>query len=227
MVNDESTHISEHAADWWQRLPKATPEQVAERQKRIDEEHRAAVIEAGLARSGMTERERTLDASDLDESIWNHARAAASAIDDGRWLFMHGIPGCGKTWLASALLRRAILAGRRGLSVHWVSMLARVRATYRPDASESEFTLMAPLESVNLLLLDDLGSTGDDTAHSRRLLLQVIHERDRMSAQTIITSNLTPGSLYRQLDPRTVDRLRSRCHVLKMPKRSLREDAHR
>lgn len=172
--------------------------------------------------SGMTRREQGLSARDLHPSIHAEAKSAAETLQDGRWLLVWGVPGSGKTWLSCALLNRAIDDGARARMVHWLSELGAIRATYHPRSDETERMILRRLQEARLLLLDDLGSTGEDTQHSRRLLLLLIHERDRHDRQTIITSNLPPDRLYGQLDQRTVSRLRARCAVVEMPARDLR-----
>lgn len=227
----EPKHISEFTSPFVEKMRAIGIEPPTDEEREEWNRRSEAEIAENLRRqlresSGMTAREQALhSADDLSPSLWGVAKRASEALDAGEWLLLHGHTGTGKTWVGSALLNREIGAGRRVRSVHWVTTLREIRATYRPGAERGEADIMGQLEIAHLLMLDDLGSAGEDTAHSRRLLLQLIHERDRRDRQTIITSNLTAAALYGQLDPRTVSRLQARCRVIAMPNRDLRRDA--
>jgi DNA replication protein DnaC len=124
-----------------------------------------------------------------------------------RSLLLHGKAGRGKTGLAAALLKMAV--GRKGQSALMVDVpltLDRVRASNRPDHDEDQASILEPLYTVEVLLLDDLGAH-KDTPFVIEKLRTLINYRVQHRKRTIVTTNLFAYDLPEQLDERIGSRL--------------------
>ncbi len=76
--------------------------------------------------------------------------------DQSGLLFM-GRPGAGKTHLAVASLKELIQRGHTGYFCEYGSLLRQIQNSYRADSEITEIKLLAPILSVEVLVLDDLG----------------------------------------------------------------------
>ncbi len=129
-------------------------------------------------------------------------------------LLFYGPPGCGKTFLATALGHAAI---RRRISVHFERcdrLLKRLRASRLDNSHDAE---LRKLLRVDLLILDDFALGGLNQADTDDLY-EIVVERHR-TASTIVTSNREPVEwLALMADPllaqSAVDRLKSAAYEL-------------
>jgi DNA replication protein DnaC len=125
-------------------------------------------------------------------------------IENGRGLWFYGDVGTGKTSLAMLVAGRAL---DEGLSVAVYSvprLLTELRASYDADSRESFFSLFKRLSSVDLLVLDDLGSERQ-TEWVLEQLYSIVNERWQDQQSVIVTSNIpkveTPvGALRKQIE---------------------------
>ena len=72
-------------------------------------------------------------------------------------LLLMGNSGVGKTHLAVAALRVLLKRGHSGYFCEYGAMLREIQNSYRPDSEVSELKLLAPILSVEVLVIDDLG----------------------------------------------------------------------
>ena len=140
--------------------------------------------------------------------------------ESDRWLYLHGLPGRGKTGLAVAVLHELIAGGKAGLFKVVPDLLERIRRTYhsRESFDTSEQDVLESLYDVDVLVLDDLGSEKASDWVGEKLF-QVIGHRHDHSKRTIITSNLDLRGLADHLGhPRTPSRIDELADVIDLSK---------
>jgi DNA replication protein DnaC len=152
-----------------------------------------------------------------------HRRAARlveqfPVVDKG--LLFYGDTGVGKTHLAVALLREAIVRkNARAIFYETRELLKLVRDTYSGSTEVTELAVLRPVLEAELLVLDDLGLEKKSEWVDEMLGL-VINTRYSERRVTVITTNLRdldstePGSFAFQLGLRTRSRLKEMCEWL-------------
>jgi len=144
-----------------------------------------------------------------------------------------GETGIGKTWAASALLRKTLLenfpwtvvlpeGGYPKRAILWVSvprLMIRIRASFSPGSKETEDEIVQELAGAGMLLMDDLGAE-KATEFSSETLYSIIAERRNARRRTIVTSNLTLDQIASR-ESRIADRLAEFYHW-KLPERVMR-----
>lgn len=151
------------------------------------------------------------------------------AEESDSWLVFSGPnTGIGKTHLAMAAL---VERGARGDSVLYVTspeLWDRLRDTYeRPSEGQEDAPtlehLLATLQKVDTLLLDDLGAE-KWSAWVEEKAFRLINQRALDGRRTLITTNLTVEELSRRVGRRISSRLLGASEVLEMsgPDRRLR-----
>jgi DNA replication protein DnaC len=133
-----------------------------------------------------------------------------------------GDTGVGKTGLASAILLRALQRGYRGLFVKAQDLFDDM---YRSLADHSSRALLDRLMRVDLLLIDEMGYLNLRPEQSN-IFFKLMEERYGKKA-TIITTNLNYDDWYgflgqKEMVGALLDRLRHRCHTIRIDGHSLR-----
>ena len=106
-----------------------------------------------------------------------------------RGILLMGQPGVGKSWLVVAFIHELIF--RHGIPVlfrDFFHLLSDLRNGYSQDKPESE--LIAPLTTVDVLVVDELGK-GRNTPWEQNILDTVISQRYNNQKTTLFTSNYT------------------------------------
>lgn len=133
-----------------------------------------------------------------------------------------GDTGVGKTGLASAILLRALQRGYRALFVKAQDLFDDM---YRSLADHSSRALIDRLMRVDLLLIDEMGYLNLRPEQSN-IFFKLMEERYGKKA-TIITTNLNYDDWYgflgqKEMVGALLDRLRHRCHTIRIDGQSLR-----
>lgn len=147
-----------------------------------------------------------------------------------RWMEEHqniiitGAAGCGKTFLACALVNQACIKGRTARVVRVPLLLNQMAASHQ--IVETYFKKLKEMKTIDLLVLDDWG-IGQLDARSRQDLLEIINER-YMYASTIVTSVLPVNKWSEYINDTTysdaiLDRLVSVSHRVELNGASVRQ----
>lgn len=134
-----------------------------------------------------------------------------------------GEAGVGKTGLASGLLLKALANGYRG---YFISAQDLFDEIYTSLADHSTRRLLNRLARVDLLVVDEMGYLNLRPEQSNAFF-KLMHERYGKRS-TIITTNLDYPLWYEFLGNKKMvkallDRLRHRCHTIRIQGQSLRE----
>ena len=128
------------------------------------------------------------------------AKVVDSWIDSsrrGRWLFLGGGVGVGKSYLAHALLYRCAEAGFSCLSVDWMSLCVELksRTNYGMNAEKT----IRDIQSVDVLLIDDFMKTRNQW--DLELAFSVLNRRYNALKSVLITANHSLKEIAARDDP--------------------------
>lgn len=136
----------------------------------------------------------------IQESVYNFCEQAhaiiVQGIDPGAKYFLTllGPVGTGKTYLATAALKRMILNyGHTGRFVDFQSLLGQLRDTYSKKQSEED--LLRPLREADVLLIDELGKGRTENEWQLEKLDDLVNSRYNGGKVTIMTTNYLPPEL--------------------------------
>lgn len=134
-----------------------------------------------------------------------------------------GPTGVGKTGLATGILLKALLAGRRGLFVRAQDLFDEL---FQSLADRSSRRLLDRLIRVEILQIDELGYLNLRPEQSN-LFFKLMEERYLNRLCTIVTTNLDYEEWYAFLGQKAMvaallDRLRHRCTTVRIDGPSLR-----
>jgi DNA replication protein DnaC len=125
-------------------------------------------------------------------------------------LYISGPFGVGKTGLAVCVARARLEQEQPVLFWTLPDLLTRIKATYDASRAESEDELIERLGSVDLLVLDDVG-TEKPSEWQREKLYQILNRRMNDDLETVFTSNMTPFQLEAHVGERIVERIEFHC----------------
>ena len=133
-----------------------------------------------------------------------------------------GATGVGKTGLASAILLKALQTGHRGLFIKAQDLFDEM---YQTLADHSSRRLLNRLIRIDVLLIDEMGYLNLRPEQSN-IFFKLMEERYGRKS-TIITTNLEYEQWYdflgnKEMVGALLDRLRHRCHTIRIDGPSLR-----
>jgi DNA replication protein DnaC len=184
------------------------------------------IRDSRLLKAGIPKQYRhsTLDSFDTqyperNESLLRARLAAQRIVDSyplenqGVGLMLTGGAGRGKTHLAVGILLGLIEKGADGYFCEYIDLLRRIQHSYGSDQAQfNEFSLLAPLFNMEVLVLDELGAT-KPTDWVYDTLSLILNKRYNDRKLTIITTNypnLPPAkSDFDSPEPKLVDRFQN------------------
>lgn len=182
-----TTHISsaefealwaEHREDMRANGLSAEFDEVARWQAELDRRTEAAMVPPRY-------RDSPLDVTHADE------------LAEGRWVYVHGVMGSGKTFLASAILRGWLSRNEgKALFVPSTQLIAEINATY--SNTDSVLEVLDRYGRVPLLVIDDLGKEVP-TENTLSMLWHVLNARYSWWLPTVVTSQYSIGRLGARL----------------------------
>ncbi|MCG7931931.1 MAG: ATP-binding protein [Candidatus Thiodiazotropha lotti] len=128
-------------------------------------------------------------------------------LAQGGGLVFCGLPGTGKTHLATAIANHVLRDGYTALFMTVLRAVRTVKETYRRDSDRTELEAINELSDPDLLILDEVG-VQFGTEAEKMILFEIINTRYESMKPTIIVSNLSETELSEYIGVRVVDRLR-------------------
>jgi DNA replication protein DnaC len=165
--------------------------------------------EESLRRSGFQHRSHT----QLLAAVVTCKRYVEEFVSDGSssrfrdtGLLFTGPPGVGKTHLAVATLRELIATYRvRGRFVDFTSLVQNLQSAIDPDAPFSRHDLLEPIESAEVLVVDELGAQ-TLSPWATDLLYDLINRRYARRLPTLFTTNYRLDDPPARLEAHSADR---------------------
>ena len=142
-----------------------------------------------------------------------------SKVDKGLYIYSE-TKGSGKTHLATAIGNALVnyFEIQTKFSTT-IAILDAIKATYNNDSLTTTKKLLYDIQTVEVLILDDIG-VERPTAHTEEVLYSIINERISNDKITIYTSNQKKEDL--KLGDRIVNRIGGSTFPIKMPEESIR-----
>ncbi|HEX2713111.1 MAG TPA: ATP-binding protein [Candidatus Acidoferrales bacterium] len=115
-------------------------------------------------------------------------------------LFM-GPCGVGKTHLAVAALKQLVLRGHDGLFYDYRELLKEIQASYNPENQVTELSVLEPVLTAELFLLDDLGAS-KPSAWALETVGHILNTRYNEKRVTLLTTNYLDSAAPQSEAPR-------------------------
>ena len=127
-------------------------------------------------------------------------------------LTLSGMPGCGKSHLAEAIARDALVEQKK--RVKWISfadLADKINHSYSSISDTSKMQIIKDYTmNADLVVIDDIG-TGNSTLHSTQFLQQITdYAINNNHLRLVITTNLTHEEMQRHFDERVASRIFNR-----------------
>jgi len=147
------------------------------------------------------------DATAEDQESLEQAKKAAQtfAAEPDGWLVFSGTHGCGKTHLSVAIAGERLRRGNPVFFTFVPALLDHLRATFSPYSPIGYDELFEHINTVPLLILDDLGAESS-TPWAEEKLYQIVVHRHEARLPTVITTSFTSRELE-EAKPRIASRL--------------------
>lgn len=135
----------------------------------------------------------------VDDGNKKAVKLAKWCLESQSGLFLHGLPGVGKTMLASIIANESVKLGRSVIFSKVADLLRNIRATFNKDSEKTEQEILQKLYDCDVLIIDDMRPENGKKFESKTLF-DVIDNRYNAKKQTIITSNGTIEEIRNALD---------------------------
>jgi len=162
---------------------------------------------------------------DADMNDLRPALQKAFNADNDTGMLLWGEPGRGKTYAMAVLTKKYMSEGYLVRRSYYEELCLRLRDTFNPKATQTEWNLIEPLLNCDKLFIEDVGTTKSvgkqESDFSLKTFLLLLDMRMERLRPTFITSNKSVENLGKSFDQRVSDRLRM-FQVFKMSGESLR-----
>ncbi len=196
------------AVEFWKRWD-AKQEELRKAQAIAEEqEQKRQKIEAILGRSGIKKRylSRSFEnfiVNDVNRKAYEIAKSYVDNWqenkDKGEGLYFEGTCGTGKTHLAVAIAMKLINQGVPVICKTSIDLLASIKQSYERDSTVNEEDIIEAYNTVDLLVIDDLGKERA-TEWSVPILYRIINDRYENMLPTVITTNYNTDDLIDKLN---------------------------
>jgi DNA replication protein DnaC len=181
--------------------------------ERVEKRHRAMLSDARIPARFIG---RTFDSFVTTTDEQRQALAIVRDFADrfeqnrkrGLGLVLSGMPGTGKSHLAAAVLQTVLSADVRYLTC--LDLIRAVRDTWRRDSDKTETQVLAYLERLDLLVIDEVG-VQYGTEGEQTILFEVLDRRYREVKPVILLTNQNKDGFKKFVGDRTFDRLTETC----------------
>ena len=165
-----------------------------------------------MARSRIPTRYEHCDFDNFDTDIydtapespaWNRSLEQAKVVTQAfardyptgseTGILLMGPCGAGKTHLAVAALQQIVLHGHDGLFYDYRELLKEIQGSYNPESQSSELSVLEPVLTAGVLLLDDLGAS-KPSAWALETVGHILNSRYNERRVTILTTNYLDAS---------------------------------
>lgn len=198
----------EKAVEFWKRWDKKQEELRKAQAIAEEQEQKRQKIEAILGRSGIKKRylSRSFENFIVNDVNRKAYEIAKSYVDDwqnnrdkGEGLYFEGTCGTGKTHLAVAIAMKLINQGVPVICKTSIDLLASIKQSYERDSTVNEEDIIEAYNTVDLLVIDDLGKERA-TEWSVPILYRIINDRYENMLPTVITTNYNTDDLIDKLN---------------------------
>lgn len=138
----------------------------------------------------------------------NYAKNIQDNLKSGRGIIFHGPVGVGKTHLAAAIVNY-------GMKKHYLFCIIQSTPEMFFHIRQQNFQFVNALMDCDLLVLDDFGRERA-TDFVQETLFTVINARYEKQKPVIITTNIGPKTLRKNLGDAVISRLYEMCEIVNM-----------
>lgn len=138
---------------------------------------------------------------------WIKSKAEEYIKTPNAWLYVHGVPGSGKTHICTAVCSELIKVGQNVKYVIWTDIVQQMRSVI----NEREYRdIMESLKRADTLYIDDFlkGSVSD--ADIKRAF-EIINARYNLPSKKTIISSERSLDYVRRIDAAVAGRIKQRC----------------
>jgi len=127
-------------------------------------------------------------------------------LGTGFLIILTGNRGCGKTQMGVELMKRSAESFRTSLFIDPLDFFSDIKATYKKDSNETEKTVVRKYRKPRLLVIDEIGQRGE-TDWENQWLFKLLNHRYYDMTDTLMTCNLTPEEIQKNLGDSLISRL--------------------